>query len=123
MWCWRRMENIKWSEKVTNEKVLERIGGKRTLLNTILSRKVNWIGHILRGNCLLHNVPQWHQEGGNFFSEYDQSICLFYVGYYLEVSSSLLYVQKLLYLVSLVILHSTPAPHLEALQILQLQFS
>ena len=25
MWCWRRMEKIKWSEKVTNE-VLERIG-------------------------------------------------------------------------------------------------
>ena len=50
------MENIKWSEKVTNEKVLERIGGKRTLLNTILSRKVNWIGHILRRNLLLHDA-------------------------------------------------------------------
>ena len=25
MWCWRRMEKIKWPEKVTNE-VLERIG-------------------------------------------------------------------------------------------------
>jgi hypothetical protein len=45
-----RMENIKWSEKVTNEKVLERIGEKRTFLNYILRRKVNWIGHILRRN-------------------------------------------------------------------------
>ena len=36
MWCWRRMENIKWSEKVTNEQVLDRIGEKRTLLNNIL---------------------------------------------------------------------------------------
>ena len=26
----------------------------RTLLNNILRRKVNWIGHILRRNCLLH---------------------------------------------------------------------
>ena len=25
MWCWRRMEKIKWSEKVTNEEALERI--------------------------------------------------------------------------------------------------
>jgi hypothetical protein len=47
---------IKWSEKVTNEQVLERIGEKRTLLNNILRRKVNWIGHILRRNCLLHDA-------------------------------------------------------------------
>ena len=42
------MEKIKWSEEVTNEQVLDRIGEKRTLLNNILRRKVNWIGHILR---------------------------------------------------------------------------
>jgi len=34
-----RMEKIKWSEKVTNEKVLEPIGEKRTLLNNILLEK------------------------------------------------------------------------------------
>ena len=55
MWCWRRMEKIKWSEKVTNEQVLARIGEKRTLLKNILRRKANWIGHILRRNCLLHD--------------------------------------------------------------------
>ena len=56
MWCWTRMEKIKWSEKVTNEQVLDRIGEKRTLLNKILRRKANWIGHILRRNCLLHDA-------------------------------------------------------------------
>ena len=56
MWCWRKMEKIKWSEKVTNEQVLDRIGEKRTLLNNILRRKANWIGHILRRNCLLHDA-------------------------------------------------------------------
>ena len=50
------MEKIKWSEKVNNEQVLERIGEKRTLLNNILRRKANWIGHILRRNCLLHDA-------------------------------------------------------------------
>ena len=54
--CWRRMEKIKWSEKVTNEQVLERIEEKRTLLNAILHRKGNLIGHIPRRNCLLHDV-------------------------------------------------------------------
>ena len=48
MWCCRRMEKIKWSEEVTNEQDLERIGEKRTLLNNILCIKANWIGHILR---------------------------------------------------------------------------
>jgi hypothetical protein len=50
------MEKIKWSEKVINEQVLEHIGEKRTLLNSILRRKFNWIGHILRRNCLLGDV-------------------------------------------------------------------
>ena len=50
------MEKIKWSEKVTNELVPERFGEKRTLLNNILCRKVNGIGHILRRNCLLHDA-------------------------------------------------------------------
>ena len=53
MRCWRRMEKIKWSEKETNEQVLDLIGEKRTLLNNILRRKANWIGHILRRNFLL----------------------------------------------------------------------
>ena len=39
---------------------------------------------------------QWHHEGGNFFSEYDRSNWLFYVGYYLAMSSSLLYIQELI---------------------------
>ena len=51
------MENIKWSEQVTNE-VLDRIGEKRTLLNNILRRKSNCIGHILRRNCLLRGVTE-----------------------------------------------------------------
>ena len=42
------MEEIKWSEKVTNEQVLDRVGEKRTLINNILRRKANWIGHILQ---------------------------------------------------------------------------
>ena len=41
---------------IFNEKVLEHIGEKRTLLNEILHRKVNWIGQLLKRNCLLHDV-------------------------------------------------------------------
>ena len=52
------MEKIKWSEKVTNEQVLDRIGERRTLLKNILRRKVNWIGHIVRRKCLLHDATE-----------------------------------------------------------------
>ena len=34
------------------EEVLERIGEKRTLTDNVLRRKANWVGHILRRNCL-----------------------------------------------------------------------
>ena len=47
-----------WSEKATNEQVLECIGVKRTLINYILCRKDNWIGQTLRRNCLLHNATE-----------------------------------------------------------------
>ena len=46
----------KWSKKLNNEQVLERIGEKRTLLNNILRRKAKSIGHILRRNYLLHDA-------------------------------------------------------------------
>ena len=47
---------MKWSDKLASEEVLERIGEKRTLLINILRRKANWIGRILRRNCLFHYV-------------------------------------------------------------------
>ena len=51
------MDKIKWSEKVTtSNEVLECIGEKWTLLNNILRRIANWIGHVLRRNCLLHDA-------------------------------------------------------------------
>jgi len=53
MWCWRRMEKIIWTEHVRNEEVLLRVKEQRNILHEIRKRKANWIGHILRRNCLL----------------------------------------------------------------------
>jgi hypothetical protein len=41
---------------VRNEEVLLRVKEERSILNTIKRRKANWIGHILRRNCLLKHV-------------------------------------------------------------------
>ena len=56
MRCWSRMEKIKWSEKVSNEQVLDRIVEKRALLNNIPHRKAIWFRHIMRRSCLLHDA-------------------------------------------------------------------
>ena len=53
MWCWRRMEKISWNDHVRNEEVLLRVKEQRNILHEISKRKANWIGHILRRNCLL----------------------------------------------------------------------
>ena len=52
------MEKLKLSKKVTNEQVLDLIGKKRIILNNILLRKANWIGHIVRRNWLLHDATE-----------------------------------------------------------------
>jgi len=52
-WCWRRMEKISWTDHVRNEEVLLRVNEQRNILHEISKRKANWIGHILRINCLL----------------------------------------------------------------------
>jgi hypothetical protein len=59
MWCWKRMEKISWTDHVRNEEVLLRVKEQRNILHEIRKRKANWIGHILRRNCLL----QWVIEG------------------------------------------------------------
>ena len=47
-----------------NEEVLLRVKEQRNILREIRKRKANWIGHILRRNCLLQRVAEGKiQEG------------------------------------------------------------
>jgi hypothetical protein len=63
MWIWRRMEKISWTEKITNEEVLRRVGVERQLLNMLRNRKKSWIGHTLRHDGLLKEVIEGRMEG------------------------------------------------------------
>ena len=36
MWIWKRMELIIWTEKMTNEEVLRRVGEKSSMVETIV---------------------------------------------------------------------------------------
>jgi hypothetical protein len=64
MWCWRRMEKISWTDRVGNEEVLIRVNEHRNILHEIRKCKANWIGHILRRNCLVQWVIEGKIKGG-----------------------------------------------------------
>jgi hypothetical protein len=58
MWCWRRMEKISWTDHVRNREVLLKVKEQRNILHEIRKWKANWMGHILRRNCLLKRVTE-----------------------------------------------------------------
>jgi hypothetical protein len=57
------LEKISWTDHVRNE-VLLRVKEKRNILHEISKWKANWIGHILRRNCLLQRVIEGKIKGG-----------------------------------------------------------
>jgi hypothetical protein len=55
---------ISWTDHVRNEDVLLRVKEQRNILHETSKRKANWIGHILRRNCLLQQVIKGKIKGG-----------------------------------------------------------
>ena len=60
---WRRMEEISWTEKRTDEEVLKLIGEKRRMGEVIVRKQKNWIGYIIRHDGLLKQVIKSRMEG------------------------------------------------------------
>jgi hypothetical protein len=58
------MEQISWTDHVRNEEVLLRVKEQKNILHEVSKRKANWIGHILRRNCLLQQVIEGKKKGG-----------------------------------------------------------
>jgi hypothetical protein len=57
------MGKIIWTDHVRNEDTLLRVREQRNILHEIHERKANWIGHILRRNCLLQRVNEGKIQG------------------------------------------------------------
>jgi ribosomal 50S subunit-associated protein YjgA (DUF615 family) len=57
------LEKISWTDHVRNEEVLLRVKEQRNILHEIRKRKANWIGHILRRNCLLQVIEGKIERG------------------------------------------------------------
>ena len=58
------MESISWTDHVRSEVVSLRVREQRINLHEISKRKANWIGDILRRNCLLQRVTEGKIKGG-----------------------------------------------------------
>ena len=63
MWLWRRMLKVNWSERVSNEEILERCGEQRSIIKDINQRKKKWAAHNLRHESLLKTVIEGRFEG------------------------------------------------------------
>jgi len=57
------MEKIIWTDRVRNEEVLQRVREGRSIVHTVNRRKGNWIGHVLRRDCLVKLVIEGDTEG------------------------------------------------------------
>ena len=63
MWCLRRIGNVKWSDKISNESVLQMLKTKRQLLTSIQKRKSKYFVHIKRRKNILTTALEGKLEG------------------------------------------------------------
>src|SRR6218665_4162878 len=63
--CIQRILRVSWTQKKTNEWVLEMAGMERGLLNIIKRRKLSSFGHVMRkeGDCLEKEIMQGTTPG------------------------------------------------------------
>src|SRR6478609_1407595 len=63
MWVWRKLSKVIWSNRKTNEEILELIEEERNTIMTIWERKRNWIGYIVRGDGLMKLLLEGRLDG------------------------------------------------------------
>jgi hypothetical protein len=60
------MMKVKWTERITNEEVLRRVGEERNIMNTLKRRIGRLIGHILRHMGQIKTVLEGEISGKNY---------------------------------------------------------
>src|SRR6218665_2239350 len=65
--CIRRILRVSWTQKKTNEWVLETVGMEGGLLSIIKRRKLSYFGHVMRkeGDCLEKEIMQGTTPGAS----------------------------------------------------------
>jgi hypothetical protein len=55
-WCWRRLLKLKWTDRMMNDEVLQRVKEERMLLKILIILCHSWIGHIIRHKEFVVNI-------------------------------------------------------------------
>ena len=63
MWVYRRVLKISWTEKITNEEVLRRMGTDREIVRQFKTRKLQYLGHPIRHNSSKLQLIEGKIEG------------------------------------------------------------
>ena len=63
MWVYRRVLKISWTEKITNEEVLRRMGTGREIVRQFKTRKLQYLGHLIRHNSTQLQLIEGKIEG------------------------------------------------------------
>ena len=63
MWVYRRVLKISWAEKITNEEVLRRMGTGREIVRQFKTRKLQYLGHLVRHNSSQLQLIEGKIEG------------------------------------------------------------
>ena len=56
MWCYRRILKIRYTERVTNREILNRMQTQLHFLKNMIRRKMEYAGHVLRGSSGLSHL-------------------------------------------------------------------
>ena len=72
IWVWRRMERVKWTDKIKKCSCARKSGRREIMLELIRKRKINLLVHWLRRNCLFKDALEHgcanHGTEGKCFS-------------------------------------------------------
>lgn len=65
MWCYRGMWRIPWTDRITNDEVLNGMRKECEVINSIKKRKLQYLGHVMHGprHALLQLIIQGKIEG------------------------------------------------------------
>ena len=63
MWIYRRVMKISWTEKITKEEVLRRIGTGREIVRQFKTRILQYLGHLIRHNTSQQQLTEGMIEG------------------------------------------------------------
>ena len=68
MWCYRRLLRVSWTDKRTNQWVLDEIGTSLVLRKNMILKKMRFFGHIIKKGgmkrCIIEGKVEEKRSGG-----------------------------------------------------------